>query len=347
MPQPPHWAARRSAISVQLMTQFGLDHGLTVEQCLAGTGLDWRLLADPGAEVATSQELQLLRNIALGLGHLPGAGLEAGQRYRLNTYGIWGFALLSSPTYRSAAQLGLRYLDLTYAFHRIYLVEVGEEAHLVFDDEDVPEDLRSFLLERDVAGALSVQRDLTNAKLPLLGARFRIAAPADTAPYRDLLGLTPEFAAADNRVIIPRRLLDLPLPGANPQVAQHCEEQCRILLARRRERGGFAGRVRDLLLARTGQATDMERLADELHLTSRTLRRKLEAEGTSFRLLQDEVRQTLAEELLASTGLSLEEIADRLGYGEVSNFLHAFKRWRGMTPGRYRRERTRTAHPSP
>ncbi|MOA54005.1 transcriptional activator FtrA [compost metagenome] len=59
------------------------------------------------------------------------------------------------------------------------------------------------------------------------------------------------------------------------------------------------------------------------------------------------MRQTLAEELLASTGLSLEEIADRLGYGEVSNFLHAFKRWRGMTPGRYRRERSQVARPSP
>ncbi|MBT8765267.1 helix-turn-helix domain-containing protein [Pseudomonas sp. DB1] len=219
------------------------------------------------------------------------------------------------------------------------LDEDGDEAHLVFDDEDVPGDLRTFTLERDVAGALSVQRDLTNAKLPLLGARFRIPAPTDLAPYRDLLGLTPEFHAADNRIIIPRRLLDLPLPGANPQVALHCEEQCRILLARRRERGGLSGRVRDRLLARPGQGADMEQLASELHMTSRTLRRRLEAEGTSFRGLLEEVRQTLAEELLASTGLSLEEIAERLGYGEVSNFLHAFTRWKGVTPGRYRRER--------
>jgi hypothetical protein len=107
-----------------------------------------------------------------------------------------------------------------------------------------------------VAGALSVQRDLTNARLPLLGARFRLAAPADATPYRDLLGLMPEFAAADNRIVLPRQLLDLPLPGANPQVAQHCEEQCRILLARRRERGGFAGRVRARLAARAGRARD-------------------------------------------------------------------------------------------
>lgn len=82
----------------------------------------------------------------------------------------------------------------------------------------------------------------------------------------------------------------------------------------------------------------MESLAAQLHMTSRTLRRRLDAEGTSFRQLQDEVLGTLAEELLRSTALRLEEIAERLGYGEVSNFIHAFKRWKGVSPGQFRRE---------
>ena len=56
-----------------------------------------------------------------------------------------------------------------------------------------------------------------------------------------------------------------------------------------------------------------------------------------FRQLLDEVRQALAEELLATGGLTLEEIAERLGYGEVSNFIHAFKRWKGVAPRRFQR----------
>ncbi|MBD2836522.1 AraC family transcriptional regulator [Pseudomonas sp. JM0905a] len=334
MPLPR--SPRRSAISVQLMTQFGLDQGLTLEQCLAGTGLDWRLLGDPGAEVEASQELELLRNLARLLGQRPGMGLEAGRRYRLNTYGIWGFALLSSATYRSAVQLGLRYLDLTYAFHSMYLEERGDEAWLTLEEQSSPEDLRSFLLERDVSGAFSVHRDLANAEMPVLRARFRIPPPDNIEPWRELLGVTPLFGADDNCIVFSRSLLDLPLPGANPQVVRHCEEQCRIILARRRERAGLAGRVRDLLLARPGQLPDMERLAQTLHMTSRTLRRKLAAEGTSFRQLQEEVLGALAEELLGSTALRLEEIAERLGYGEVSNFIHAFKRWKGITPRQYR-----------
>ncbi|WP_342244493.1 AraC family transcriptional regulator [Pseudomonas sp. OTU5201] len=336
MPSPTPRPPRRSAISVQLMTQFGLDQGLTLEQCLAGTGLDWCLLGDPGAEVVASEELELLRNLARHLGQHPGMGLQAGRRYRLNTYGIWGFALLSSATFRSAVQLGLRYLDLTYAFHSMHLEEQGDDAWLTLEEQDLPDDLRAFLLERDVSGALSVYHDLVNAPLAVRRASFRIPEPADATPWRELLGVTPQFGASRNCIVFPRTLLDLPLPGANPQVAQHCEAQCKIILARRRARTGFAGRIRDLLLARPGQLPDMERLAQALHMTSRTLRRKLAAEDTSFRQLQEEVLETLAEELLSSTALRLEEIAERLGYGEVSNFIHAFKRWKGITPGQYR-----------
>ncbi|WP_236213624.1 AraC family transcriptional regulator [Metapseudomonas otitidis] len=335
---PAPTSHRRSATSVQLMIQFGLDHGLSLEHCLAGTGLDWQLLGDPGSEVNAAQELSLLRNIARGLGDRPGIGLDAGRRYRLNTYGIWGYALLSSSTYRSAVELGLRYQDLTYAFHGLRIDEVGDEAQLHLIPSSLPEDLRGFVLERDVSGALSVHRDLAGGGLPVRRACFALPAPADTTPWRALLGVEPTFGAAHNCITFDRALLDLPLPGANPQAAAYCEAQCRALLDRRRQRDGFASRIRDLLLGRPGQRVDMESLAAQLYMTSRTLRRRLDAEGTSFRQLQDEVLGTLAEELLRSTALRLEEIAERLGYGEVSNFIHAFKRWKGVSPGQFRRE---------
>lgn len=334
-PSPP-WPSRRSAISVQLLTQFGHDQGLPIDACLAGTGLTWQLLADPGAEIDAEQELGLIRNLVGALGHIPGIGLKAGLRYHLNTYGIWGFALLSSPNFRSAADLGLRYLDLTYAFHGMRLEESGAEARLILDDRAIPEELRGFILERDVAAVLNVQRDLTTAALPLQSVSLRIPPPVDLQPYRELFGLIPTFDAAENRISFDRRLFDLALPGCNPQVAQLCEEQCKALLSKRRVRTGLAGRIRDRLLARPGQLPDMEAVAGELHLSSRTLRRRLEEQGTSFRLLQDEVRQALAEELLGAGGIRLEEIAERLGYGELSNFIHAFKRWKGLTPRQYR-----------
>ena len=80
----------------------------------------------------------------------------------------------------------------------------------------------------------------------------------------------------------------------------------------------------------------MEGVAAEMGMAPRTLHRHLAAEGTSFRRLLDEIRETLAEEMLAHR-MSVGEVAERLGYAEASSFVHAFKRWKEEAPGRYRR----------
>ena len=69
------------------------------------------------------------------------------------------------------------------------------------------------------------------------------------------------------------------------------------------------------------------------------LRRRLEEEGTSFRALLDEVRETHAEELLTRGAVPVEDVAFRLGYAEASSFIHAFKRWKGVTPTAFLRRR--------
>ena len=79
----------------------------------------------------------------------------------------------------------------------------------------------------------------------------------------------------------------------------------------------------------------MAAVAGALGMASRTLHRHLAAEGTNFRLLIDEVRGVLAEEML-SHRMSVAEVAERLGYAESASFSHAFKRWKGTAPGIYR-----------
>ncbi|WP_339413763.1 AraC family transcriptional regulator [Pseudomonas sp. EA_35y_Pfl2_R5] len=331
---------RRSITSVQLLTQLGIDHGLSVERCLHNTGLNPLQLAELHSEIDGEQELQLIRNLIDALPAQYDLGLQAGLRYQLTTYGIWGYALLSSQTFRQAAELGLRYLDLTFAFTRITLREDASQAHLQLDGSHLPDQVRDFLLLRDAVAVMVIQRELTGAKLPLCRVQLSMPAPADPARFIEQFGLLPEFACAQNCISFSRHLLDLPLPRANPHNAQLCELQSQALLAKRQVRSGLAGQIRDRLLSTPGRLPDMELIASELNLSGRTLRRRLEDQGSSFRQLQEEVRQALAEELLAIASLSLEEIAERLGYSEVSNFLHAFKRWKGQTPGQYRQALT-------
>ncbi len=327
---------KRSITSLQILTQLGIEHGLSVEQCLAGTGLAALQLADATLEVEPGTELQLIRNLLAVLPDEPTLGLKAAQRYQLTTYGIWGYALLSSPTIRSAAELGLRYLDLTFAFAHISLQEDDVLAHICVDCSAVDADVQAFITQRDTFAVLVIQRELLGQQsMPPYGVTLRLPEPADTKPYEQLLGFTPQFGDSDNRITFARTLLDQPLPRANPGTVALCDAQCRALLARRQVRDGVAAQVRHLLLRQPGRLPDMPQVASQLNLSERSLRRQLASEQTSFRQLLEEVRQALAEELLATGGLSLEEIASRLGYGESSNFIHAFKRWKGLTPSQY------------
>ena len=81
----------------------------------------------------------------------------------------------------------------------------------------------------------------------------------------------------------------------------------------------------------------LDAVAASLHLHPRTLRRRLAEEGTSFRALTNDVRATLAAELLSQVGLTVEQVARRLGYAETAAFNHAFSRWFGLAPNEFRR----------
>ncbi|MBU3062708.1 helix-turn-helix transcriptional regulator [Nocardia sp. NEAU-G5] len=94
--------------------------------------------------------------------------------------------------------------------------------------------------------------------------------------------------------------------------------------------------MRNILIAHMVSSPDGAAIAGQLHRSERTLRHQLAREGTSDRALLDEIREQLAEELLITQGLSVAEIAHRLGYVEVSSFSQAFRRWKGMSPRAFR-----------
>ncbi len=335
----PAIEVRRSVVSVQLLARLGQERGLEMDACLRGTGITAASLSNPATEITAVQELQLIRNLVTGLGNPPGLGLDAGLRYHLSSYGIWGFAMLSSPDFRSAAEVAVRYLALSYAFVRYRLEARGRDLLIILDDSLVPDDLRQFLVERDFAAWANAAWEMRAGGFPAISAEFRFPLPDYAWRFDKLCGVRPSFNAPLNAVLLPAKDLDLPLPMANPHMARLCEEQCRQLLATRRVRSGVSGQIRDRLLRSPSEMPGIEAASAELHLSARSLRRRLDEEGTSYRALVDEVRHTLAEELLLSAHMKLAEIAERLGYTEPAAFISAFKRWKGMSPSAFRKLR--------
>ncbi|MBO0854361.1 MAG: AraC family transcriptional regulator [Nocardia sp.] len=330
VPRPPTGAL----LTVRLGEQRGVDPAV----CLRGSGLDLDGLVDPQRMVRASQELVVIRNLIRALGAEPGLGLEAGSMFRLSSYGIWGFALLSSPTLRSAIDVALQFLDLTFAFCDIEGRTVGQELQLAVAGTRLPTDSERFLVERDIAGVQTIQRDLFVEPLPLARVALTFPTPAEHSldRYRRMFGVQPQFGARENLIAFPVELLDRPLPQANEVTRAMALGQLRDLLTDRLARTGLAGQVRDILLSRLGDPPSASMVAAQLHVSERTLRERLAEEGTSFRALHDEIRERVAEELLVKGNLPVAEVSERLGYIEVSSFSQAFRRWKGMGPRAWR-----------
>jgi AraC-like DNA-binding protein len=327
----------RAPIGLFVLAGVGVDHGLEERACLRGTRLTLDALRTSESGVTVRDELAVIRNIVTGLPTLPDLGLTAGKRYHLTTYGIWGFAVVSSPTLRSAIDVGLRFLDLTFALCPMRQRPRGDALEFVLGEPDVPAAQRRFVIERDAAGTHTITQELFGSTLRMRRVAFALPKPEDsTTAFETVFGVQPVFDAPETVLEFDPAVLDLPLPQANPVLTALAQMQCRDLLERRASRVGTAGAVRDLLLATLPEPVDAGAAAVELNISERTLRRRLAEEGTSFRGLLDELRESLADQLLVVGGLSVAEVARRLGYVELSSFSQAFRRWKGVGPRAYR-----------
>ncbi|MEY1662539.1 AraC family transcriptional regulator [Isoalcanivorax beigongshangi] len=320
----------------QVMVNFAARHGVSLETCLAGTGLDADQLRDAELLIAREQEMRLIENLMRALPAVPALGFELGLRYNVATFGIWGFALRTSRNLREALERALRYLPLSTAYCRLSIFCDEQEYGISADPSHIPEHLRQFLLERDTATAINLFDELTLSGLHVLRFEFQGKAPPYAARIEELCGIAPRWECPRNAIVLRRPDVELPLPMYDVHLVSLLEAQCRTQLERRQV-AGISGQVRQLLLGEDGMAASLEAVAAQLAMAPRSLRRRLAEEGTSFRQLVDVEREQLAVQLLQNTTMKLDELALQLGYADTASFTRAFRRWFGQSPSEYRR----------
>lgn len=329
----------RSIHSLAALVGFAGDRSVSAGTVLAGTGLEPGDLEDPDLEIDVAMEFRAVANILTAIGDEPGFGLLAGFSVRLPMLGSLGLAMTSSSTVREMVELWVRYADLSFAYTRFTIADAGNVVRVTLDAHTVPPPLRRFAIERDLAAVRTIQRDLLTWDILV----HRLELTFSYAPVYEAVGAL--LGVHDIVYDRPGAVLTLdaaelrrPMPHANPTLRKQYEQLCEDIVARRRARTGLSGQVRGLL-ARHGRAADQSTVADELHMSVRTLRRRLAEENTTFRELACETTGILAQELLAA-GFTVNSVANRLGYTSTSAFATAFREWNGQTPGQF----ARTAH---
>lgn len=332
-----HWDFPRPMASAAILVAVGEENGLTRAQCLAGTGIGARALADLEAQMSADQELRLIRNLLGHLGDGVPLGLQAGQRYQATSFGIWGFAVLNARTMRQAVEVGVRYARLTTAWCQPRILDRGDQALMTVSVDGLPTDVSQFLLERDAAILISIQRSMVPLRVPLTTVTCTFPRPPYHKAVDEYFGAPVAYDQPQDLIGVHRSLGDLPVPSHNTAFFKRCEQECERLLDSHRHREGLAGQVRQSIMRHLQMGAPLERVCEDLGMHRRTLHRHLAKAGMDYASLLEETLQTLAEHLLLTTDFSIEEIAHQLGYRQATNFIRAFKGWRQMTPLKWQR----------
>tara|TARA_B110000008_G_scaffold77641_1_gene79148 strand:+ start:1122 stop:2141 length:1020 start_codon:yes stop_codon:yes gene_type:complete len=270
--------------------------------------------------------------------------LRIGKGLDMTEYGTYGFAIMSSINMRAALELFLRY-GQTFIDGAHWSRAQYKDGLIVRLHQDTGTDYQKRLVTELVFSNIhAFCRSLVAQPLEGLSVHFNYPRPACAAAYKNQWPIPLEFDQEYSQIFLPKRWQDQLTRTGNPTTHVLFTQQCEEIIEGMSNVKEVSANVRRLLILSAGQFLNIKEVSEQLHITERTLRRRLSAEGADFRTLFDSIRNTLAQRYLDNTSLSVVEIAHLLGYGEATNFHRAFQRWNGITPNEYRKHTVSSQH---
>ncbi|MCB9792511.1 MAG: AraC family transcriptional regulator [Alphaproteobacteria bacterium] len=331
-------SANTPALAVQYLRLIGeqVGHvGVDVDAWLALSGLTRAQLMAPDFALDFMAFRQLTLD-AVMLTREPGLGLLVGQRLGIQAHGALGYAAMSSRTLREVLALIQRYLVLRISLLTLEVQQQPGEVRVVLTELLPLGDIRPMVLEGVVCTIKNVLDDVSMGACEVQGVCFPFEAPEHAAHAEEILGCPVRYDQPWVGFTLSPRVMDLPLRMSDPQSFRLAEELCRRELVELEASRSWAARVRRVLLEKRSGFPSLQATARRLHVTPRTLHRRLVEEGTSYREILEGLRRRMAVDQLQSGRSSIEEISYILGYSDPANFRRAFRRWEGVAPSRWR-----------
>lgn len=312
------------------------DRGHSPARLCQGLGIRYEDLLSHQLLLSHRQVRALILR-ALQLLDEPALGLLAGIRQTPVSWGVPGLAMLTCETLGEAMNYALtrQHEAGTMVQHRVTLH--GNEVRLQLVSHRYDWEIENYLIDESLAGAVAVARYLLGPDFKPLRIDLAQAQPAHHAQYRRYFGCPVRFGAGTNLMVFEAHWMGARLPGYDRIASQVLRRQLDGLLLPVPGRHQLVETVSNHIRYASVQGADQQAVASMVNVSSRSLRRKLEQQGTSYRHLRDSTRYQAACELLDNTTLSLAVIAEQLGYADVRSFRRAFKRWSGLLPSDYRR----------
>lgn len=305
------------------------------EALLESAGIAEESLLDPHARLPLATIETLVTRARLLTGE-PGLGIYFGLAMQISWHGYLGFAAMTASTMGEAIELATRFVPTRTSAIALRLHREGSRASLVVEELAPLGAAQEVLVLALLVGLSEIGRTLTG--LELAGSvDFAFPEPPWFSRFSHLFRGPARFAQPSHRWVFDAEQLALPLKMADPAALRLATEQCERELAALGTHTRISSRARALLGQTSQGFASIDAVAQSLHVSVRTLKRRLAAEGTTYSELLEEQRRERALLLLRDDALSLEQIAERLGYADAPSFTRAFTRWTGTSPSSFRR----------
>ncbi|MGF2736174.1 AraC family transcriptional regulator [Marinobacter sp. DUT-1] len=268
----------------------------------------------------------------------PGFGLKVGAEFSPMSISGVGFALQSAATLREAIVMVQRFQRLISDGGRFQIVAGNNATWLVYHPRQGELAFSPHQIEAVLASVVGFASWVTGTRMQPARVQFSQPRLGPAQGYQTVFNCPVAFEQAFSGVLVDNSVLDQPLPQADPQLAQVHERFTSARLAALTMSSASVAELQRWLAARVGPVLPRRGdAASALGISERTLARRLREQGQSFEGLLDQARCRKALQAVAETSASLPEIAESLGFAEVSTFYRAFKRWTGSPPVRWRK----------
>jgi len=327
--------ANLPAYLLRCLAAMAADVGIKPERLCAGLGFSVEDLSNPACRVSYRQGSLMIRR-ALEMAPGRALGLLIGERETIASIGLLGYAMMTCRTLGDAVELGMSLQKFAGSMLRFDMRVLDGQTHVEAANRFPDPAIYVFLVEEAFASFLQVARGLVGMAFRPTRIDLAYPAPRYADEYRRVFGCPVYFGQPRNAFIAELEWVARPLLTYDPLSHRQALEFLQIGTSREQEKNDLFESVERAVRQNMHALPTLLDIARQLHLSVRTLRRRLNASGASFQALLDNARKDRAIELLANTTQSIEQIADAVGFSDAHNFRRAFKRWTGASPSELR-----------
>jgi len=313
--------------------KFLKDKGISEEAILVHTPLAKDLINKTDAYISINQITPVVKT-AQWLLDDEKAAFEFGQQLDLDTHGLFGYTLLSQEDLPQLVETVVKHMRVCMPIFDMEVLRSGRDVIIrLHDTWDVDPAAKSFITKMYMGSIYTISSKICSHM------RFDANFKSDKAAS-EWTSLAPKTQWNFNSEYSQVVLTQIKKSNNNEKLKLVCSLAENLHLNKPSEEQSSnttTSLVREHISKSLRQA-NIERSATLLNMSSRYLRQRLAEEGTSFREISNEIRQGYADLYLRDTPMPLNQIANKLGFGDQASFTRAYRNWTGKTPGEIRKE---------